>query len=175
MNSIYIRCCRNVYRSIIKNQVIKSFHSAHEPEYLEHLKPKVPVYPLLNVQIKGYDFTVLETFGSYVHKTAVNMGIEVEDTWATPNLFQHVVTYKPFSTITENEYDLKIYERNIQLYNLASYIAPVFIEVIQTSLPEGVNLSVHPHREEDDEIRYIPDLDLIDLKKQLEEMTHSKE
>lgn len=41
--------------------------------------PEVPEYNLVNVQMKGYDFTVLEHYGKWVHNTATNMGIDVED------------------------------------------------------------------------------------------------
>jgi hypothetical protein len=34
--------------------------------------------------MKGYNFDVLESFQSYVHNLAENMGVDVEDAWATP-------------------------------------------------------------------------------------------
>jgi ribosomal protein L12E/L44/L45/RPP1/RPP2 len=34
--------------------------------------------------MKGYNFDILESFQSYVHNLAENMGVDVEDAWATP-------------------------------------------------------------------------------------------
>lgn len=41
--------------------------------------PEVPEYNLVNVQMKGYDFPVLERYGKWVHNTALHMGLDVED------------------------------------------------------------------------------------------------
>lgn len=41
----------------------------------------MPEYSLVNVQIKGYDFTVLEHYGKWIHNIALNMGIDIEDGW----------------------------------------------------------------------------------------------
>lgn len=43
------------------------------------LKPKVPVYEALNFQIKGYDFSILEKYQSFLHRTAEKMSLDVED------------------------------------------------------------------------------------------------
>lgn len=37
------------------------------------------MYNTLNIQLKGYDFAVLENYQRFVHKIADNMNIEVED------------------------------------------------------------------------------------------------
>ena len=50
-------------------------------QYFQSTGPQIALYDTLNVQIKSYNFTVLESFSSYIHKTAENMGIEVEDWW----------------------------------------------------------------------------------------------
>ena len=34
--------------------------------------------------MKGYNFDVLESFQSYVHNLAENMGISVQEAWVTP-------------------------------------------------------------------------------------------
>lgn len=59
--------------------VSRRYGSVYEPEYLDHLKPDIPEYEEINVQIKGYDFAVLESFQKFVHVTAENMSIEVSD------------------------------------------------------------------------------------------------
>uniref|UniRef100_V5IF99 Uncharacterized protein n=1 Tax=Ixodes ricinus TaxID=34613 RepID=V5IF99_IXORI len=70
----------------------------HEPEYLQYLKPPLPVYDgLVNVQLKGYDFTVLENNARKVAKIAAlfgNSGLRIVR--ATPlGVRSHASTYKP--------------------------------------------------------------------------------
>jgi len=43
------------------------------------LQPDVPEYEEVNVQMKGYDFAVLESFQTFVHNIAENMDIDVSD------------------------------------------------------------------------------------------------
>lgn len=47
-------------------------------------------------------------------------------------------------------------------------IMPVFIEMIQAALPQGVSFEIHEHLEEHETIRYVPDYELKELKSQLE-------
>ena len=53
-----------------KSLIVSSFQStSHLPD----------VYPLVNVQLKGHNFDILESYQSYVHNLAENMGIDVQD------------------------------------------------------------------------------------------------
>lgn len=142
-----------------------------EPEYLKYTKPQVPVYELLNIQMKCYDFTILEHYAKHVHKVALNMDIDVVDAWATPHQAWKITNLERGTKKVHSEYTLNAYERNIQVSNLAIYSAPLFFEVIQSSLPVGVSVSIHPHEEQHSEIRYIPDFELLALKSQLKELT----
>lgn len=147
-----------------------NYSSIYEPDYLSSLGPQQPVYDLLNIQLKSYDFTVLEHYQKYVHKTANNMGLDVTDSWATPAQTFQIKTFKPQSTVISESYKLNMYERNVQISEFPCSLTPIFFEVLHNSLPEGVRLNIHPHEEADDEIRYIPDLELNELKAQLEDM-----
>lgn len=51
---------------------------------------------------------------------------------------------------------------------MPSTVAPIFISVIQAALPEGVKLTVKPHEDADEELRYVPDLELKQLKSELD-------
>jgi hypothetical protein len=42
-------------------------------------KSKIPLYNTLNIQLKGYDFPVLESYQGFVHHIGEIMGIEVAD------------------------------------------------------------------------------------------------
>lgn len=52
-------------------------------QFLGHLfqalKPKQPIYELVNVQIKGYDFPVLEKYQKFLNHMAESLSLEVED------------------------------------------------------------------------------------------------
>nr|SVE75554.1 EOG090X0MUO [Daphnia dolichocephala] len=138
-----------------------------EPDYLDSEGPQIPLHEPLNVQIKSYDFTVLEKFSGYIHKTAENMGIEVDDCWAAPCKKHKIQTFKPFSAQVESQYNLNIYERNVQVVDLEATKAPLFFHIIQAALPEGVKMTVKPHDDTDEEHRYVPDLELTQLKNEL--------
>lgn len=58
---------------------IRNFGSIYEPEYLDMLKPDIPEYEQVNVQMKGYDFAILESFQKFVHMTAENLDIEISN------------------------------------------------------------------------------------------------
>nr|CAG4644509.1 EOG090X0MUO [Lepidurus arcticus] len=141
-----------------------------EPEYLDDLGPQIPIYGTLDIQLKSYDFPVLESFMSFVHRTADNMGVEVEDCWATPGRSLNVQTFKPQSTLILSQYALQQYERNIQVLDPPSTLVPLLIEVIQQTLPPGVDLCVKEHLKTDDDVRYVPDLQLKEMRTQLDAM-----
>ena len=46
---------------------------------LQLLKSPYMQYPTVNIQLRGYDYTILESYESYVHKLAENLGIDVSD------------------------------------------------------------------------------------------------
>jgi len=128
-----------------------------EPDYLDSAIPPIPTYPLVNIQLKGYNFDVLESFQSYVHGVAENMGIDVAEAWATPAKSHKVSTYFEGGTRVKNEVTLNTFERNVQVSNLRSVDAPILVDIIRTTLPEGVHLSIHQHEQEHYEERFIPD------------------
>ncbi|XP_067009692.1 large ribosomal subunit protein mL48 [Anabrus simplex] len=166
--------CQKVTRMCRLNQNFPKYYSIYEPDYLETGKSKIPVYDTLNIQIKGYDYPVLENYQRFVYKIATSMGVEVEDGWATPPQNLKILRYKPQSTITDSEYKLSIYERNIQIVDVPNTLLSVLLEVLKTSLPEGVTLRVHEHLPEHEEIRYVPDNELIELKNLLESLSIQK-
>jgi hypothetical protein len=58
----------------------------------------------------------------------------------------------------------------LQVVDLPSTIGSIFFEVLQTALPEGMNMTVHEHKEQHEEVRYVPDVQLLELKSQLEDL-----
>lgn len=128
-----------------------------EPDYLDSSVPQIPTYPEINIQMKGYDFGILESYQSFVHNLAENMGVNVSNSWVTPAKSYMMSTYHPGGTRVKSEYSLNLYERNVQVVNLRSIDAPILIDSIRAALPTGVQLSLHPHQQEHYEERFIPD------------------
>merc|ERR1719189_892557 len=117
-----------------------SHRGTFEPDYLDSSGPVIPTYPPLNIQIKGYNFDVLESCQSYIHKLSENMGIQVESAWATPAKTYNMNTFKEGGTLVKESYILNLYERNVQVTGLRSIDAPILIDTIRIALPEGVRL-----------------------------------
>ncbi|XP_034474594.1 39S ribosomal protein L48, mitochondrial [Drosophila innubila] len=144
--------------------------SVYEPDYLESLKPKFPQYESLNVQLKGYDYPLLESYQRFLHSVAEYLDLDVSDCYALPPQQTQVQRLRPNSTVVEADYKLTTYERNLQLNNVDAPTYPHFLRIAQAALPEGVHLKVAQHTDECDERRYVPDKDLLDLKAELERM-----
>ena len=69
-----------------------------EPDYLDAAGPGVPTYPPLNIQVKGYNFDILESVQSYIHNLSENMGVTVEKAWATPAKTFNMNTFQVFTS-----------------------------------------------------------------------------
>ncbi|XP_037958126.1 39S ribosomal protein L48, mitochondrial [Teleopsis dalmanni] len=145
-----------------------SSRSVYEPDYLDSLKPKYPQFECLNVQIKGYDYPLLESYQRYLHSLTEYLDIDVSDCYALPPQHTKVHRLRPNSAVVEAEYRLTLYERNLQLNYVDSPLYPTFLRLAQAALPEGVQLQINEHTDEMEERRYVPDKDLLELKAELE-------
>lgn len=153
----------NLFRS-------KRLYGIYEPDYLKDLKPKDPIYEMVNVQIQGHEFPVLENYQKFLMKTAMNMNIDVESSWPMPVQVSKIVRYKPYSTICDYECTLRTYERCIKICDLTTQLYSLFLRIIEASQPEGVTVNVMKYEPIHNANRYIPDYELNDLKNQLESM-----
>lgn len=138
-----------------------------EPEYLDSAVPEIPSYPPINIQMKSYNFDILESYQSYVHNTAENMGVDVPQTWATPAKSFKVSTFIEGSTRVKSEVNLNMFERNVQVVNLRTVDAPILIDTIRAALPQSVELAFHEHQVEFEEERWIPDPFINSLRDEL--------
>ena len=161
-----------------------------EPDYLDSSGPVVPTYPPINIQIKGYNFDVLESCQSYIHKLSENMGVNVESAWATPAKTYNMNTFKEGGTLVKDSYILNLYERNVQVTGLRSIDAPILFDTIRignillstnihshfllAALPEGVSLSIHEHEREMEEERWVADPFIDSLRNELDEKAEEK-
>lgn len=170
-------------QQVISNSQIGNFCSTasvrktFEPDYLDSEGGVIPTYPTLNVQVKGYDFDILESFQSFVHNVAENMGVDVESAWATPAKTYDVSIFHEGGTRVRDVNNLSHYERNIQMVGLRSIDAPILFDIMRSCLPEGVEMSVHHHLLEHFEDRWIPDPFIDGIRKELmsDEETKAKE
>lgn len=62
-----------------------------------------------------------------------------------------------------------------QFENFPAHLYPVYLRLVQACLPEGVTLNVDEHRPEVDEIRFVPDTQLKELKAELEDLSYGKQ
>lgn len=151
-----------------KNVSSRRHYSLYEPDYLEASKSKIPDYEKLNVQIKGYNYAVLESYHSVISRFAKLMNIEVDGSWAFPATVLKVQKYKKGTTVVDAEYDLHLYERHTQLKNVTSTRCPILIRTLEATLPEGVFLKVELFDPDLELKRYIPDKELLEKKSLLE-------
>ena len=88
--------------------------------WLQALKPSIPQHDTLNIYLRSYDYPVLENYQKLVHKLAVNMDIEVEESWPLPHQDWNVKTFKPNSELVNTEYKLKMYQRVVQVTDVST-------------------------------------------------------
>lgn len=148
-------------------------YSVFEPDGLNP-EPEVPEYEALNIQMRGYDYVTLESFAKFAHNIVKNLGLE-SDAYAVPARTSTVQNYKPFSINIETAYNLAMYERTVQVEDIPNTLAPILMEVLQQNAPEGVNICIKEPNQDEEDFRYVPDIMLIDLQAQVEELDKMKE
>lgn len=79
------------------------------------MKSKIPLYDTLNIQLRGYDYPVLESYQKFLHNLIKNMDISFEDSWAVPPQKFQILRLKPKSNIVDSEYKLNLCQRTIQV------------------------------------------------------------
>jgi large subunit ribosomal protein L48 len=142
----------------------------YDPPYLKREAP-FPNYDVLNISIKGYDFTTLDHYYEFIEKLCNVLKVNVIEAYPMPARSYKIKTYQPFSSNLDKEYSLKMYHRIVRISNLKSTMAPILFESIQLNLPEGVDMTINVPNEEEDQFRYIPDIELNQLKSKLDEMS----
>ncbi|XP_012523221.1 uncharacterized protein LOC105829113 [Monomorium pharaonis] len=148
--------------------------SLYEPDYLQTGKSKIPLLPVINIQIKGYNYPILESYQSFIHKLANIIQIDVENSWPLPPQEFKIQRYKTGTTKIVSEYNLKIYERNTQMSEVSTLKCSILIRALEAALPQGVTLNVDTFDPVLESKRFIPDKDLMDLKSMLDTMNKPK-
>ncbi|XP_027704040.1 39S ribosomal protein L48, mitochondrial isoform X1 [Vombatus ursinus] len=105
-------------------------------------------YGVLNVHLTAYDMTLVENYAKYVHRLCNDYSIKVEESYALPTKTMEILQIQEQSNKMFLDSVLTTHERVVQISNLSSTFAAIFLEILQSNLPEGVNLSVREHTEE---------------------------
>uniref|UniRef100_A0A7E4ZXS5 Ribosomal_S10 domain-containing protein n=1 Tax=Panagrellus redivivus TaxID=6233 RepID=A0A7E4ZXS5_PANRE len=126
-----------------------------------------PDFPVLNVRLQGYDFVPLERYQSYVHRVAKKFGFTIVDSYAVSAQTERITTYKPNSTLVDSEIELAKYDRTVRLADVPSIRLPIFLTLLKTHAPVGVEITVKEHEKADEDSRYIPDLLLREKQEEL--------
>ena len=141
----------------------------HEPKYLEALRPKVPYYEYYNIQIKGYDFATVESFAKLVNRLCKDVGLSLNNYWAVPSVVLKYETYADESSHIENTEEIKIHTRTVQVKNMTTTQLAILVDAVNQGKPAGVIVSFMEHQKGHEDVRYIPDLKLAALEKELGE------
>lgn len=140
----------------------------HEPKYLELLKPRIPYYDLVNVRVRAFDYPVLEEYMRFVQKVCKDLKLTTCKYWGVPATSLRLDSYQPASEMVISSEVVKLHERTVQVKYVTTCALTLLIDAIMCAKPPGVVIRVGPHRLEDDDLRYIPDLQLQALEKELE-------
>ncbi|PAA60005.1 hypothetical protein BOX15_Mlig020219g1, partial [Macrostomum lignano] len=142
----------------------------YEPEYLDY-KPDYPAANQFNLSFTCHEYPVLERFVKYAHSLLRNqfkLGPDNCRQVPYPQRKTIVDLYQPESTKVRDTFQLITYRRVLIVDNLPAVEMSLLINLLAHNLPEGVNLKIEQPSEEDDEFRFVPDLEVQELKKQVE-------
>uniref|UniRef100_A0A3Q2HKZ5 Large ribosomal subunit protein mL48 n=1 Tax=Equus caballus TaxID=9796 RepID=A0A3Q2HKZ5_HORSE len=106
-------------------------------------------YGALNIHVTAYDMAVAESYAQYVHNLCNHLSIKVEESYAMPTKTMEVLQLQDQGSKMFLDSVLTTHERVVQISGLSATFAEIFLEIIQSNLPEGVKLSVREHTEED--------------------------
>ncbi|XP_069496228.1 large ribosomal subunit protein mL48 [Ambystoma mexicanum] len=103
----------------------------------------------LNVQVSGYDMTLVEHYAQHVHRLCNQLNVKVEESYGLPTKTEQVMMLQEQGTKMYLDAVLTTHERVVQIKGLSSTMAPVFLEILRKNQPEGVKLLIKEHTEAD--------------------------
>ncbi|KFO24020.1 39S ribosomal protein L48, mitochondrial [Fukomys damarensis] len=106
-------------------------------------------YGVLNIHLTAYDMTMVESYSQYVHSLCNHLSVKVEESYAMPTKTMEVMRLQDQGNKMLLDSVLTTHERVVQISGLSATFAEIFLEILQSNLPEGVRLSVREHTEED--------------------------
>ncbi|XP_072232923.1 large ribosomal subunit protein mL48 [Leuresthes tenuis] len=140
------------WRHLLPKQATKKKKDKHQ------MKPVVAAtdtaYGSLNVMVSGFDMTVVEHYSQFIHNLCNRLGVKVAESYALPTKSTEVLLVQEQGTKTYVDAILKTHKRVVQVNSLNATLCPVFMDVLLQNQPEGVQLSVKEHTEEDFHARF---------------------
>ncbi|XP_009864339.1 PREDICTED: 39S ribosomal protein L48, mitochondrial, partial [Apaloderma vittatum] len=106
-------------------------------------------YGDVNIQMTSYDMCLVEHFARYVHRLCNRLSIRVKESYAMPTKTNEVLFLEERGSKMQLDAVLTTHQRVVQINGLSSTFAPILLEIIQSSQPEGVHLLVKEHSEAD--------------------------
>uniref|UniRef100_A0A8C3UBB6 Large ribosomal subunit protein mL48 n=1 Tax=Catharus ustulatus TaxID=91951 RepID=A0A8C3UBB6_CATUS len=106
-------------------------------------------YGDLNIQMTSYDLCLVEHFAQYVHRLCNRLSIRVNESYAMPTKTNEVLFLEERGSKMQLDAVLTTHQRVVQIRGLSSTFAPILLEIIQSSQPEGVHLLMKQHTEAD--------------------------
>lgn len=70
-------------RSVVMDMVTNSELKFYDPPYLAREAP-FPAYAELNINLKGYEFSVLESYHNFIARLCKSLDVDVKDIYAMP-------------------------------------------------------------------------------------------
>ncbi|BFZ07999.1 hypothetical protein BsWGS_11038 [Bradybaena similaris] len=149
------------------------FHGQWEPNDLK-TEPDIPEFKELHIRMKGYDYPTLESYAKYVHR-AVKVIFNLDcDAWASPAKSVQIRTFLPNSISVNQKYDLKVYDRTVSAENVPTTAVPILLQFIQKNCPPGVEVALKEPDPAEEEYRYVPYYEVLELQAQIEAITSGK-
>ncbi|XP_049640709.1 39S ribosomal protein L48, mitochondrial-like [Suncus etruscus] len=105
-------------------------------------------YGMLNIHLIAYDMALAESYAQSTHKLCNQLSIKVEESYAMPTKTMEVLHLQDQGSKMFLDSVLTTHERVVQISGLSATFAEIFLEIIQSNLPEGVRLSVKEHTED---------------------------
>ncbi|XP_053825686.1 39S ribosomal protein L48, mitochondrial isoform X1 [Vidua macroura] len=106
-------------------------------------------YGDINIQMTSYDLCLVEHFAQYVHRLCNRLSIRVNESYAMPTKTNEVLFLEEKGSKMQLDAVLTTHQRVVQICGLSSTFAPILLEIIQSSQPEGVHLLMKQHTEAD--------------------------
>jgi small subunit ribosomal protein S10 len=114
------------------------------PDFTEGMLPD-KLYKTVEVEVLGYEPSVLESYEWYILTAASHLGIEVGRVW-TPrksekdrfSLLKSVHIFKKHQV----QYEVRTYHKFFTFRKLTGSTASTYLEYIQRNIPEGVAMKV---------------------------------
>ncbi|KAM4698918.1 large ribosomal subunit protein mL48 [Discoglossus pictus] len=111
-------------------------------------------YGVLNLQVTGYNVTLVEHYAQYVHNLCNRLRVKVDESYAKPTKTKEMLLLQEQGTKMFVDATLTIHERVVQVSGLSATLAPIFLEVLMMNQPEGVQLAAKEHTEAEYQSRF---------------------